>query len=88
MKEQPTFIVLDKRETLAESIVRDVWTFGLLLLCIWASHGSKWWTFATAIMFMIFTLGKITYLVNTRQHKFKSAAELEAWAARERSNTN
>jgi hypothetical protein len=42
MKEQPKYVLLDKRQTVGESLVSDGWTFGLLLLCIWASQGSKW----------------------------------------------
>lgn len=86
MKEQPKYVLLDKRQTVGESLVSDGWTFGLMLLCIWASQGSKWWTFLSALMFLVFTLGKLTALVNSRQHKFKSIEELEAWAAKERSN--
>ena len=87
MKEQPKYVLLDKRESLGESLVSDGWTFGLLLLCIWASQGSKWWTFLTALMFLAFLLVKAAAVVTTRQHKFKDLGELEAWAAQERSNT-
>jgi hypothetical protein len=86
MKEQPKYVLLDKRQTVGESLVSDGWTFGLLLLCIWASQGSKWWTFCTALMFLAFMLVKAAGIVGDRQHKFKSLDELEAWTAKERSN--
>lgn len=86
MKEQPKYVLLDNRKSLGESLVSDGWTFGLLLLCIWASQGSKWWTFLTALMFLAFLLVEAETFVNTRQHKFKDLGELEAWVAQERSN--
>ena len=87
MKEQPKYVLLDKRENLAESVVKDGVTFGLLLLCIWASQGSKWWTFFTALMFLAFLGAKAAAIVGTRQHKFQRIEDLHAWVEQERSNT-
>ena len=84
--EKPTYILFDKRQTLGESLVSDGATFGLLLLCIWISQGSKWWTFFSALCFLGFGIAKCAAVVGNRQHKFKSLDELEEWAAKERSN--
>ena len=84
--EKPTYILLDKRQTLGESLVSDGVTFGLLLLCIWISQGSKWWTFWTALMFIAWLGAKGAAVYGSRQHKFKDIDELEAWTAKERSN--
>lgn len=85
MKEQPRYLVLDKRQSLGESLVCDAWTYGLLLLCIWVSQGSRWWTFLTGVMFLTFLLARVAAVVSTRQHKFKDLAELAAWVEREQS---
>ena len=87
MKEQPQYVLLDKRQSIAESLVSDGVTFGLLLLCIWASHGSRWWTFFTALMFIAWLGSKLSGAVDRRRHKFKDIHELAAWAEKERSNT-
>ena len=87
MKEQPKYVLLDKRQTVGESLVSDGWTFGLLLLCIWASQGSKWWTFCTALMFLTFMLVKGAAVVGKRKHEFKGIEDLHAWVEQERSNT-
>ena len=86
MKEQPKYVLLDRRQTVGESLVRDGATFGFLLICIWASQGSTWWTFLTALMFLAFMMVRAAAFVGSRQHKFKSLDELEAWVAKERSN--
>ena len=85
--EQPKYIVFDKRETVAESLVKDGVTFALLLLCIWASLGSTWWTFFTAVMFLVFLGAKAAMAVGSRQKKFTSLDDMQAWIEQERSNT-
>lgn len=85
--DKPKYVVLDRRQTVAESLMSDGATFGLLLLCIWVSQGSKWWTFCTALMFLFFLYAKVASALSTRQHKFKGIAELQTWAEQqERSN--
>lgn len=86
MKEQPKFVLLDKRQTVAESLVSDGMTFGLLLLCIWVSQGSKWWTFFTALMFIAWLGVKGAAVFSTRQTKFKDLEDMQAWINKERSN--
>ena len=86
MKEQPKYVLLDKRQSMGESIVSDGVTFGLLLLCIWASQGSKWWTFFTALMFLVWLGAKAANVVTTRQTKFKDLDAMQQWINNERSN--
>ena len=86
MKEEPKYVLLDKRQTIGESLVSDGWTFGLLLLCIWASHGFKWWTFFTSLMFLAFMWAKAAAVVGKRKHEFKEIEDLHAWVEQERSN--
>ena len=72
----------------AVGVLQTGWTFGLLLLCIWASQGSKWWTFCTALMFLAFMLVKTAAVVGKRKHEFKEIEDLHAWVEQERSNNN
>ena len=87
MKEQPKYVLLDKRQTVAESLLSDGVTFALLLLCIFASQGSRWWTFFTALMFIAWLGGKGAAVLSTRQTKFKDLDDMQAWINKERSNT-
>ena len=87
MYEQPKFIIFDKRENVLESLARDFITFGLLLLCIWASQGSKWWTFFTGLMFIVFLGAKFLGIARTSQIKFRDLDEMQDWLNKERSNT-
>ena len=86
MKEQPKYVLLDKRQTVGESMLSDGVTFGLLLLCIWASQGSKWWTFFTALMLIAWLGSKGAAVLSTRQTKFKDLDDMQTWINKERSN--
>lgn len=54
-------LIIIKTETLFESVLSDLFTFGLLLLCIYVSRDSAWWTFVTGIMFIVFVVAKFSY---------------------------
>ena len=84
--EQPKYVVLDARQTVMQSIVADGATFGFLMLCIWVSQGSRWWTFFTALMFLAYLGFKAASVVQTRQHKFKNLDALAAWVESEQAN--
>ena len=75
---EPKFIVLDKTETVFESWAKDVVTFGFLLLCIYVSRDSTWWTFATGCLALIFIAGKVQ-LASKRTKKCNSKDELRVW---------
>lgn len=79
-------VLLDARQTVMQSIVADGVTFALLLLCIWASQGSKWWTFFTALMFLAYLGGKCAEGLDKRRHKFKNLDALAEWVKAERDN--
>ena len=72
-------VVLDKSESVLESFYKDFVTFSLLAFCIYISQGSKFWTFVTGLMFLIFTFTKISIIM--KRHKvFKTKKELLEWA--------
>jgi len=63
------------KESLLKSIAKDCVTFGFLLLCIYVSVGSTWWTFLTGCLFLLFFAAKITLASeNARRFKSKQAA--------------
>jgi hypothetical protein len=82
VNEQPKFVVFDKRQSLAESIVSDLCTFMPLVFLVWISHGSRWWTFFSGGLAIIWVLCRLCSNV-TRRHTFISADALRAWAHKE-----
>lgn len=82
MNRKPTIIIY--RESLAQSIIADVATFGLLLLSIWVSRGSTWWTFATGVMFLFFVIGRaIAFTKSDRCLRFYDLVDVQRWLDRE-----
>lgn len=69
------FIVFDKRETVIESLVKDLGTFCFVALAVYVSRDSRWWTFFTGSMAILALFGN----VGQRQKRFTSKAELKAW---------
>jgi hypothetical protein len=82
MNEEPKYILLDKTESLLESWGKDLVTFGFLLLCIYVSSGSNWWTFFTGTMTLLVIAGKVQS-ASKRQKKFTSKEELISWAQKQ-----
>lgn len=74
----------DKRETFLQSFTNDLTTLGFVLICIWASQGSQWWTFFTAILALIFVAAKISMASESRKTVFKTLDEFEQWVKQER----
>ena len=58
MKDVKFCILRENKETVLASIVKDTFTFSFLLLCIYISKGSNWWTFLTGVMFLLFLSAK------------------------------
>lgn len=80
MSDRPKFIIMDKHESVLTSIVKDVVTFAFLLLCVWVSQGSTWWTFFTGSLFIAFGYFRMAAFVAERQTKLYSKAEAVKWA--------
>ena len=73
------YIVIDQRESLKESIFKDLTTFTLLAFCIWISQGSKFWTFLTGVFIICFFYAQMARALKIRKHQFKSIHLLKAW---------
>lgn len=77
---EPKFAaVFDKRESLIESLMKDAGTFTMLALCVYVSQGSKWWTLASGLMFVLWLFG-VSAKVAKRNKTFRTKAELLKWA--------
>ncbi|MCK9554133.1 hypothetical protein [Aquamicrobium sp.] len=76
--EKPKIIIY--KESLAQSLISDLATFGLILLCIYVSQGSAWWTFVTGCMFLLFVVIRAAYLTKSETHlRFNSLDEMRKW---------
>lgn len=76
---EPKFIVFDKTESVFESWAKDAVTFGFLLLCIYVSRDSAWWTFATGCLALLVIAGKLHQVASKRTKRCNSKDELRAW---------
>lgn len=72
-------IVIIYKESLAQSIISDLFTFGFLLICMWASWGSTGWTFLSACLFLVFLVGTARAHVGDVKHQFYSLDEVREW---------
>ena len=77
------YIVIDQRESLKESVFKDLTTFTLLAFCIWLSQGSTFWTFLTGLFIICFFYAQMSRAFKIRKHYFKSIHLLKAWVDHE-----
>lgn len=78
MTEKIIYIIY--KESLLQSIVSDITTFGFILICIWASQGSKWWTFLTTVMLLFFIVVQIQKFTGSDSRlRFYSIEQLSEW---------
>jgi hypothetical protein len=82
MTPQTKLTLFDRRETVAESLIKDGVTFAGLLLCIWFSQamGGGVWEFITVVMFTFFALNCMPWERASRTTVLHSKAEALAWA--------
>lgn len=61
------------------SWARDSVTFGFMLLCIYVSQGSKWWTFLTGVAFIFFFGVKVMKVIKQDRKEFQTKDEVRKW---------
>tara|TARA_R110000851_G_scaffold211215_1_gene363755 strand:+ start:223 stop:513 length:291 start_codon:yes stop_codon:yes gene_type:complete len=49
-----------RKEIVIHSIIKDLFTFSCIALCIYISQGSAWWTFVTGLMFLFMLFIKLS----------------------------
>ena len=79
MKDVKFCILRVNKETVLASIVKDTFTFSFLLLCIYISKGSNWWTFLTGVMFLLFLSAKTSRLIKENRKNFHTKEEVRKW---------
>ena len=72
--------IIDRTETVIESVFKDVVTFSFLAFCIWISRNSTWWTFLTGTIFLIGVFSLVVNALKTKPSTFKTKKELLEWA--------
>jgi len=72
--------VIDKTESVLESVFKDIVSFSFLIFCIWLSQGSKWWTFVTGTLFLTAFFLRCAVMLKQRSNVFKSKEDLIKWA--------
>ena len=80
------YIVIDQRESLKESVLKDLTSFSLLAFCIWLSEGSTFWTFLTGLFMICFFYAQMARALKIRKHYFKSIHLLKVWVDKEMLN--
>ena len=79
MKDVKFCILWKNKETVLASIVKDTFTFSFLLLCIYISKGSNWWTFLTGVMFLLFLFTKMSRWIKEDRKNFHTKEEVCKW---------
>lgn len=83
MTEKKPQIIIYK-ESLAQSLISDLATFGLILLCIWVSQGSAWWTLVTGCMFLFFVVIRALQVSKSDAClRFYSLDDMQEWLSRQ-----
>lgn len=77
-------VVKRPRESFALSFARDLVTFSWLILCIWISRESAWWTFFTAGMTICFGGARAIAWAKEHSDQFETWEALIEWAKRQR----
>lgn len=87
MTNKPVAIVY--KESLAQSIISDLATFGLLLLCAYVSKGSAWWTLVTGVLFIGYFVMQLQRFTNSDSTiRFYSLDDMQAWLDKQKGNGN
>ena len=79
MKPEIKYAVFDKRQSVIDSIVKDLTSLAVLSLMVYISHESKWWTLVTGIMFIAWMAAKIGTMTRERYKTFHTKEELSKW---------
>lgn len=68
-------VFLVPKENLKQSFIKDLITFSFLLLSIYVSYGSNFWTFITGILFLVFMSCKLAAIIEQNNNKFTNKEE-------------
>ena len=77
------YIVIDGRESLKESIYKDVVSTCFLSFLIFISRGSTFWTFICGAIFLLFAISWLSRQFKIRKHRFSNITQLRQWVESE-----
>lgn len=77
-KNNARYAIYDGRESLKDSIYKDIVTFTLLSFSIYISHDSKFWTFVTGLMFIFYSFHKLSIFLE-RNNLFHTKRQIKEW---------
>lgn len=66
--------------TAGQKFVNNLFTWSMLLLCIYVSQGSTWWTLVTGVLFVLCLVSQVKKFTKDYQITLKSRADAVAWA--------
>lgn len=75
---EPMLLLIDGSETVLQSWAKDLMTFGLMGLCIYASQGNVYWSIVTSLIFILFIFGRMVGH-SSKTKRFASFKELAIW---------
>ena len=67
------------KETVAQSIVRNIIMIASMSFCVYISRDSTFWTFISGGILLIILSAKVLSKVNDTKNTFKSKEELQEW---------
>lgn len=85
MTDKPIIIIY--KESLAQSVISDIVTFGFILICVWSSwaSGSRWWTFFTATVMLFFIVVQLQkFTASDNRLRFYSIEQVEKWVVEQK----
>jgi hypothetical protein len=66
--------------TFGQRVILNLFCYSMLLLCIYVSEGSAWWTLVTGVIFISCLVGQAKRISTDYTLKLKSKADAIAWA--------
>ena len=70
--ESKTTILIKPKEGFLLSTSKDLVTLAVILLCVYVSQGSAWWTLVTGLIFIFFVAGKISSVLTKNATTFET----------------
>lgn len=78
-KKKLLYAVFDKRESIIGSVIKDITTLAVLVLMVYVSRDSNWWTLVTGAMFILWMVAKSAVITGRRYKTFQTKEALQAW---------
>jgi len=74
-----TVIYYKNHEPFLMCVMRNIFTFLIVGLCVWVSRDSAWWTLVTGALFLFLAWGTFVNMLKKDRLVFNTKAELKEW---------